>query len=307
MPLLSEGDSIIGLLPPEFPSDLEKSDTRCAVCPISPSPDGYPNAAVIRGTVSRIPYFALVFRSYSLLPPEKKPWYMEKTYSYLAESMDKLMSRSHKLPRNIPRYEAQLNRMCTYVSSLFTSAPADTNISEIVSGIVNTCAPMLSTMGVCADIEYDDALYTVLDCPTVPAGDLIAASIFLLIIFSNDGRLKINRAPVEGTRLIEYTVSTHTSKKHLDSIHSFSDIISYPSPVCLDLAAMKDCADAFDIVFDIRRSDDELVFYLRSKGRMSDSIEMRSPELMEHIYRHFTSLCTALYDLVKLSVYDKDC
>ena len=89
-------------------------------------------------------------------------------------------------------------------------------------------------------------------------------------------------------------------------IKSFTDIIASPTPICLDLAAMKDRADAFGVVFDMRQEDGELVLYLRSKGKLSDSIELRSPEFTEHVRRHFASLCAALYDLAKLAVYDME-
>lgn len=247
-------------------------------------------------------YYAVVIRTVPIPPPQSIPWYVQKNYSYLAESIERLMSHKDKTDRGLVKYEAQLSRFCKYLFGHCSQISADTDLNELINTVIDAVTPMLSTKGISAELVREDNVFTALDGALAPAGDLTVAMIIALSLFSGAGRIRIMREQVERTDLVEVSVRTAASKEARERIQTFGDLIFCAEPICVELAAMKDRADACGICFSMRYDGDDMVLYFRAKGHvLSNRVEFNSPLQSRDAMRHFAKLSAELFELAKTS------
>lgn len=300
------GGSMLTLLPfAEVFGRLTEAETRCMVCTLTECEE-YSSVIVVTGVVKKIRYFAFVLRSYPVLPPDELPWYIKSNYSYLAQSMDKILSRVHKTANSIIRYEAQLTRLCTYVLGRYVNMPHDTDIGDMLRDIIGAVRPMLSTLGVSTDISYDDSVGTMIDGPAAPAGDLMLAMVLAVILYSETGRIKIERSFIRETEQIEFSVRSRVSRRIREQVKVFDDILDVAEPIYIELAAIKDLSEANGAEIDLKFDNDEMVLCYRTAGKLVGGITFKSADAAKNITDHFNSLSAALFDLVKLSISKKE-
>lgn len=259
-------------------------------------------AAVTKCSSGKTPYYAVVICTFPVPPPQPIPWYVQKNYSYLADSIERLMSHRNKNARALVGFEAQLSRFCKYLFGHCSQISADTDLNELINTVIDAVTPMLSTKGISAELVREDNVFTALDGALAPAGDLTVAMIIALSLFSGAGRIRIMREQVEKTDLVEVSVRTAASKEARERIQTFGNLIFCAEPICVELAAMKDRADACGICFSMRYDGDDMVLYFRAKGHvLSNRVEFNSPLQSRDAMRHFTKLSAELFELAKTS------